>query len=78
MKKSYLKVYVVPTSNSFLVVARIPAVELVLGEFKTYKKAMKSVREIEKALGKDSKGPLGPVPYHPLGAYAGENVITED
>jgi hypothetical protein len=77
MKKPYLRIYVVPTSNSFLVVARIPAVELVLAEFKTYKKAMRSAKSIEKALGKDTKGPIGPVPYHPLGAYI-DRAITED
>jgi hypothetical protein len=67
MKKSYLNILVTSGNNGeWLVVARIPAVELVLASFRSHKKAKKSANKIIKALGKTVKYGTK-VPYHPLG-----------
>lgn len=71
MKKSYLNILVTSGKNGeWLVVARIPAVELVLASFRTHKKAKKSANKIIKALGRVSKVE-SKVPYHPLGTWLG-------
>ena len=71
MKKSYLNILVTSGNNGdWLVVARIPAVELVLATFRSHKKAKKSANKIIKALGKVSNAD-SKVPYHPLGVFIG-------
>lgn len=69
MKKTYLNILVVRgRDGEWLVVARIPAVELILASFRSHGKAKRSARTILKALGKTVDAGAS-VPYHPLGTW---------
>lgn len=68
MKRPYVNFLTEETdNNTWIVIVRIPSVEIVLAEFKTQEKAERCANNLVESLGRALDDDHKPVPFTPLG-----------
>ena len=68
MKRPYVNFLIEETeNNTWIVIVRIPSVEIVLAEFKTQEKAERCASNLTESLGREIENNHKPVPFTPLG-----------